>query len=160
MDDIPAWVSWLQALAVPAIAFGGLVIAGLQWWNARQKLTLDLFQHRLGIYQRIVAAVNEISMANTTIADQYRTILDAKLEARFLFGPDVNAIIEKIDKAAWDLKVFYEIRDGGAFREPERREMVANLSTDASQKPLEMLNLVADLGTALQSYLKLHSKAP
>ncbi|WP_143114644.1 hypothetical protein [Jannaschia rubra] len=50
-EELPVWIEWLRALAVPAIAFGGLVIACANLWLGIKRRADDLFDRRYALFQ-------------------------------------------------------------------------------------------------------------
>lgn len=154
------------SLIVQTVQVGGTLIIGAcvayvawqQWRTARRKLILDLFDRRLSVYRRILDAVNGMAASNdsTTSRALYGQMLDAKIEARFLFDDSVVGIINRIDELGWKHRVFYDLRDDTqTFTPDERAEMVGNLATDLGKQGLEMINLTEQLGAALKPYLRM-----
>jgi hypothetical protein len=53
----PQWISYSQALAIPAIALLAIAVAVLQWRTSHQKIVLDLFERRMKVYPEIRAVI-------------------------------------------------------------------------------------------------------
>ncbi|HVQ69770.1 MAG TPA: hypothetical protein VMT08_19940 [Bradyrhizobium sp.] len=71
---------------VPVVAAFGVAIAFLQWWAARHKLNIDLFEKRYQVYvdlQKFAAAARDTKRAELS---EFGDILT---RAKFLFGDDV-----------------------------------------------------------------------
>jgi hypothetical protein len=92
-----------QVLGTFAIALFAAVIALGQWWTARQKLALDLFEKRFQVFLEVRKAASEAfqlgklvepGMINETIA-----------RARFLFGDDVTEPLKKFHQLAIGLEL-------------------------------------------------------
>lgn len=98
MNDMPSWVQVLQALLTPAIAAAVAVIGFLQWRTAHQKVILDLFERRLKVYEDVNWGVGEVLTAsgNLVTANAAFRLRNAKSEAKFLYGDEVIAEIERI----------------------------------------------------------------
>jgi len=69
------------------------VIAFLQWQTAREKVLLDLFDKRFEVYAELRAAVAQ-RHDQTSSSDFAR----AASRAQFLFGPEVQTLLEQIQK--------------------------------------------------------------
>lgn len=88
MQLLPNWVIILQALAIPAIALGGLILAGLSWRTAERKRKNDLFDRRYEFYRRAERAYlvcHQTGGIHDTLGDP-DTFTRLAEEARFLFG--------------------------------------------------------------------------
>jgi hypothetical protein len=71
---------------VPMVAAFGVAIAFLQWWAARHKLNIDLFEKRYQVYvdlQKFAVAARDTKCAEIS---EFGDIL---MRARFLFGSDI-----------------------------------------------------------------------
>jgi hypothetical protein len=76
----------MDALVPIVIAAFGASIAFLQWWAARHKLNIDLFEKRYQVYvdlQRFAVAARDIKCAELS---EFNDILT---RAKFLFGTDI-----------------------------------------------------------------------
>lgn len=89
-------IETLSALLTPTIAAVAIVIAFMQWRTAHQKVVLDLFDRRLGIYDGVINAV-EVYFADTDDrADAVAKLYLLGLRSQFLFGQDVVDAIESV----------------------------------------------------------------
>ena len=103
---VPAWIVEFQAfsgtivtISAVIVAIAGWRVASRQAIAARQKLRLDLYPHRLKVYQAahlaVVSAINFSS--ESVIFDQSTTeFRDVLREARFLFGADAFDYLENL----------------------------------------------------------------
>lgn len=83
-----------QAFATVSIAILAVVIAFMQWWTARQKLVLDLFDKRFQVFldaRRIASEVIQLGKAQ-----QPGAINEVIARSRFLFGDDVNTVLSQL----------------------------------------------------------------
>lgn len=96
MTNLPDWVVVLQALLPIAIALAVGVIAFLQWRTAHQKVVLDVFDRRLSVFDDTMKFRQEVSHQGFKI--DMETVVafhTVRRRARFLFGDDVNAVLQK-----------------------------------------------------------------
>lgn len=108
--QLPDWALWLQALA-PAIsgAITALVAVAVgyisyrQWRTAREKLVLDLFERRFGIFQLAKGAVETSFHHRATDQSAFSRISQAHAEASFLFGIEVVDYLDTIKDAVFVL---------------------------------------------------------
>lgn len=110
MSQLPPWVAYAQALAVPIIAaiiatFGAW-IAACQMWIAREKLRLDAFDRqytqRVAVYEAtrtLLANVFHGIITDTDLRDYGLKTLDA----RFLFDDELHKFLTDVRNrvAAW-----------------------------------------------------------
>jgi hypothetical protein len=77
-----------------------VIIAGLQWRAADNKLRLDLFDRRYKVYDAtrnfVAIIIKEATFTDSQLVDFNIGTSDAK----FLFGPDVEAYLAEIRKRA------------------------------------------------------------
>lgn len=93
----------LSILATPSIAIAVAIIAWRQWETAKQKLMLDLFEKRMQIYSMVERA-RQLILQETGPVDRETIALlqEAQDKAKFLFGPEIAAMIGQIIVAAID----------------------------------------------------------
>jgi hypothetical protein len=103
MSQLPPWVSYTQALAVPiilvVIAAFGAWIAACQMWIARERLRLDafdrLYNRRVAIYEAtrtLLAAVFHGNISEADIRDYGLKTLDAQ----FLFDDNLHKFLSEV----------------------------------------------------------------
>jgi len=73
-------IGLLQALLTPLVAVIALGIAFAQWWTARSKLKLDLFERRWRIYEAARTGLLEVRMCGR-VSDATRDALVANASA-------------------------------------------------------------------------------
>jgi len=89
------WIDILQALFTPAIAFAVGCIAFFQWWTARNRLKLDLFDRRWAVYVAVKQLIADaIAYANVT-DEARRKFLVGVQGAKWLFDDRVDRYIYK-----------------------------------------------------------------
>lgn len=64
-------IAVLSALLTPAIAFLAVVVAVAQWWIARNKLKLDLFERRWTVYEALGKVLRQMG-ENGNVSDEER----------------------------------------------------------------------------------------
>jgi len=78
------------------IAFG-------QWWTARQKLVLDLFEKRFAIFMDLRRLVSEAIQLGKV--SQPGSINEVIARSQFLFGSDVNEHLRELHRLFNELEV-------------------------------------------------------
>jgi hypothetical protein len=89
------WIDVLQALLTPTVAAAAVVIGCAQWWTARNKYRLDLFDRRWAVYvatREIISAIFTHAMTNS---DDNRKFLQGIRGARWLFDERVDIYLRK-----------------------------------------------------------------
>jgi hypothetical protein len=97
MNQVPLSVSYLQALATPAIALLAAAIAWGQWQTARQKFVQDLFDRRFGVFMDVRLIASEVLQRERPSDPGLINKVVAK--ARFLFGEDVQTELNTMGTA-------------------------------------------------------------
>ena len=87
-------MSDLQPLILAAVAILGVLIAYFQWRTAHQRVVLDLFDRRLRIFELAGNACGNIISSGKATVEALRQLHEAKGNARFLFGDDVNSYLK------------------------------------------------------------------
>jgi hypothetical protein len=103
MSEVPFPIQMMQALATPAIAFLAVAIGGMQWWTARQKLVLDLFDKRFQVFldvRRIASEAMQLGML-----EQPGAVNEIIARGRFLFGDDMQQALSKLHSLATELEM-------------------------------------------------------
>ncbi|MEX2649786.1 MAG: hypothetical protein WD673_12315 [Alphaproteobacteria bacterium] len=86
-----------------AIAFLAVAIAFGQWWTARQKLVLDLFEKRFQVYldvRRIASEAVQIGQLSDKGSPN-----EVLARGRFLFGHEVVEALQTLHKLTIDLEM-------------------------------------------------------
>jgi hypothetical protein len=99
------------------VALIAVVIAGAQWWTARQKLVLDLFDKRFAVYMELRNVVTVA--ANLTEIENTDDLKEVIAKSSFLFGDDINNELNLIFKAAVRL-------ENGEFNAAEEINVIFN----------------------------------
>lgn len=92
----PHWTAYLTALLTPAIALGAAVVAGLQFYLARQKLKLDLFDRRLAVYAGVRKLLGEILRSGKADNEPIFEFLRDTAQAKWLFDDSVAAYFDEL----------------------------------------------------------------
>jgi hypothetical protein len=97
--QLPQWVSYLQALAVPIFAGFGVWIAAQQMVIADDKLRLDAFDRqyskRVAVYEATRNILEQV-FRNTLSEDDVRVYGVHALDAQFLFDDDVFKYLQQL----------------------------------------------------------------
>ncbi len=80
-----------------------------QWWTARNKLRLDLFDRRWAVYFATRAALSAAIQAGNSDVETRRTFLGGIRGAQFLFTPAVNAYLMQLHNRLLDLQMHNEM---------------------------------------------------
>ena len=97
MNQVPLWVSYLQALATPAIALLAAVIAWGQWRTTQQKFVQDLFDRRFAVFMDVRKIASEVTQLDGPSDPALMNEVIAR--ARFLFGDDVQQELKEMHDA-------------------------------------------------------------
>jgi hypothetical protein len=85
-----------------AIALLAVVIAGMQWWNSRQKLVLSLFEKRFQVFMDVRKLASEVLQLGRV--ESKGLINEIVARGRFLFGPELNTELDKLGKLISELE--------------------------------------------------------
>ena len=94
----------LTGLLTPVIAILAVIIAWRQYRTAKQKLTLDLFDRRLCIYEEVQNFLLLIIRDADVEFDESRRFRNSVSAAEFLFKKEIVEYIDTIYKRAIKLK--------------------------------------------------------
>ncbi|MGR9427735.1 hypothetical protein [Rhizobium leguminosarum] len=110
--------TWLTLL----LAAVAVIIASMQWFVARQKFVLDLFDRRFKAYNDVLSAVRPIIGAGDASHNQIVDLNIAVQNSKFLFGSDVNDYLKAVYQTAVKLHFWnsiYNSNDPQAHLAPE-----------------------------------------
>lgn len=148
----------ISALAI-VIALLGVLIAGGQWYTARQKLTLELFDKRYAALEAVYAAIQRMRSIGATVHG-YHEVDDAVRNMRFLVSAETHRSLKRLSDLAFEWNSA-EVRLQGLsqrsqLKAGEHEDAVANLL--AVQKSLDAE--VRSLHQLLVPYLRMDQKLP
>ncbi len=92
-----------QILGTFAVASLAAVIAFGQWWTARKKLALDLFEKRFSVFMDVRRLASEAFQLNGFTNKGEADELLAR--ARFLFGDDVNNALKDFHRISGKVEI-------------------------------------------------------
>lgn len=121
-------------LLTAIVAALGLMIAYFQFVTARRKLMLDLFDRRLKVLEGLERAIGAVFSGMKVTNEIFNDLLNAKAAARFLFGEDVQAFLQKTQE---DFAFFIAYSDE-MLADPEAENRVALI-----ERKYEILNRFA-----------------
>lgn len=119
----PSWVTYVAALLTPTVAILGFFIAYRQWRTAQEKLALDLFNRRFGIYEAAIGAITKaLSRERFTYAD-LETFNAGTRGTKFLFNDLVDRYLEDLRRkltslADVNLHIQFHEDNGGEKNQP------------------------------------------
>lgn len=126
-------VQAIQTIATVVIALLAASIASGQWWTARQKLVLDLFEKRFQVFMDLRTLASEaLQLGKVTNPASINEVL---ARSQFLFDSDINTPLKEIHNLLGEL------------------EMGRSVGPEVARKFEQMLPL-------FQSYLGMHQKLP
>lgn len=142
----------LTAIGLLIAAFGAL-IAYFQWRTAHQRIVLDLFERRTGVFEEIENAVKQaLNSANREEADAaFWRFVSAESKARFLFGVEV---IEELKTRRVDLSAIRSFIDVQSHREKQR------MLEREGQARRDLVEFIESSSTLFASYVRLDQKMP
>jgi hypothetical protein len=86
--------------ATVALAVLALYITFHQFWLAKEKLRLDLFETRFAVFAGVRLFLSKISQVAAVTMDDVWKFRSDVAEASFVFDDDVTDLIDQIDKRA------------------------------------------------------------
>lgn len=91
----PHWTTYLSALLVPIIAVLGIAIAYRQWRTAQNKLKLDLFEKRFGVYDAACRFLASIMTRGKVLDGVTHQFIVGTREAKWLLNSDIAEYLNK-----------------------------------------------------------------
>lgn len=88
-------IALLQALLTPVVAIIALGIAFAQWWTARNKLKLDLFERRCKIYEATRKALLEIGTGDRLTGPTREAFAANALAATWLLDDELDRYLRE-----------------------------------------------------------------
>ncbi len=85
-----------SGMLTPAIALLAVAVALAQWWTARQKLQLDLFNRRFSVYEATIYAVGTVARRGSISRKELEEFIAATRGTKFLFDDAVEFYVNKI----------------------------------------------------------------
>ena len=92
-----------SALLTPVIAAIAVYIAYQQSQTNRRKLALDLYEHRLRVYQAVTRFIGKVVKDMSPDVQDFSEFWRSTAEADFLFGSDVRDYLEELATRAANL---------------------------------------------------------
>jgi hypothetical protein len=97
------WRSPMLTAATIAVALFAALIAFGQWWTARQKLVLDLFEKRFAVFMELRTLVSEaVQLGKFSKPGSINKVL---ARSQFLFGGDVNERLRELHRLFTELEM-------------------------------------------------------
>lgn len=99
MSEINWWLETYKLLPATFIGVSVSVVAFLQWRTAHTKVMVDLFDKRLGVYEKAldaIAVTNKFQASEGPTLDAIRDLYRLRSDTFFLFGEEVAENISQI----------------------------------------------------------------
>jgi len=87
------------SLLTLAVAAAAAAIAWAQWYTARSRLILDLFNQRMEVHDGACAVIARVIREGTATAKDVIDVARQNDRAKFLFGDDVCRYLASVQKA-------------------------------------------------------------
>jgi hypothetical protein len=107
--QLPLWLQYIQALAVPFLAAVGAWIALQQMQIARVKLRHDLYDRRFAVFQAARKLLAEVLTHARVSDDQFRAYVIGTSDAVFLLDDEISTYLEEIRKVAGRLETINSV---------------------------------------------------
>jgi hypothetical protein len=104
-----------------AIALLAVVIAGMQWWNSREQLVLNLFEKRFQVFMDVRTIAGEAIQLGHVSRGLTNEIF---ARGRFLFGPELVKELTSLHSLVGELEAG---RAGAAIEISERFDKMGTL---------------------------------
>ena len=140
-------------IAIVAVA---AAIAWAQWYTARSKLVLDLFNQRMQVYDGACAVIERVMREGTATTQDVLDVARHVDRAKFLFGDDVCRYLASVQKAllriGWCKSIMSQ--PGGNEQYDKAVDLQAELMGGI------VSNFYEDFATLLRPYMWMHHKRP
>jgi hypothetical protein len=147
--QMQAW----QGYATVAIGVFVALVAFGQWVVARSKLMLDLFEHRLEVYQSLRTVVGSIMKSAQADFDTLREFDKATDRVPFLFGKDFEDYVKELRKSVVDLTTACDMLKGDLTGEQRQRHL--NIRVDRVKK---IVAFYRDAPPLVEGYMRMGQK--
>jgi hypothetical protein len=138
-----------------AIACLAVVIAWAQWYTARSKLVLDLFNHRMEVYDGLVKALQPVWVSANADVNTVAAFNKPADRARFLFGEDVNTYLQDMRKTLAALGYCRTIMEAQTPGDAHQKAVELN-----SKSILKVNKFYDDFGNLAAAYMRMDHKLP
>jgi hypothetical protein len=92
----------VQSWALAAVGLLAAVIGGMQWWTARQKLVLDLFDKRFQVFLDVRKIASEAIQLGKL--QQPGSVNEVVARGRFLFGEDIQTALITLHRLTGEME--------------------------------------------------------
>src|SRR5690349_2365211 len=155
VNELPTWVQYLQAMFIPVLALIVALIAYQQWRTAHNKLRLALFDRRFAVYVETLDFIGTVMQDGYPASEHYRPFARARDRAQYLFGPEVEVLLERIHKTAVILRATHsQIEQGKGEKKDEAIEAAIDEAIKTNHAALARFSeFDAELMSVMQPYL-------
>nr|WP_314901336.1 hypothetical protein [uncultured Deefgea sp.] len=145
-------MNWLQAIPI-IISFAVASIAYQQWRVAKQKLRLDLYNRRFGVYENTLVFYQRLSGGQESVlADDFKGIRFAFIksfrESQFLFDDDsgVYQLLDRLHSDSFKITALHQ----------ESNQKLRDLLHEDFQRALKSIDIIQELEMKMKPYLNFH----
>jgi hypothetical protein len=89
------WIDWFQALLTPLIVIAVVGVAFAQWWTARNRFRLDLFDRRWAVYIAVRDAIGEMFTHSDISREAQMRFLTGIRGAAWLFDQHIDKYLRE-----------------------------------------------------------------
>jgi nicotinic acid mononucleotide adenylyltransferase len=146
----------LALLLAATIALLAAAMAWAQWYTARSRLILDLFNQRFEVYEGVCTVMARVMSAGITYTQDILDVGRQGDRAKFLFGDDVCRYLASLQKALSQLKYCQSVisQRKGDEQYHQAVEIQASLTSGAINTFHE------DFDALVQPYMRMDHKRP
>ena len=120
----PAWIQTLSGLLTPIIAVVTAIILILQYLLAKQRWRLDLYDKRYPIHLATMQYISIILQDARVTNEELMKFLRTSKDKHFLFGKDVEKLLDDLYKKGVELKHCQDILERGNLAEDKRLSLI------------------------------------
>lgn len=148
---LPVWIEYTKALGAPIVAVLAALIAGVissqQLRTTRNKLKLDLFEKRFGVYEAGTEIIREIITPSTGYGKRLTELTNAVSGARWLLNAAIIKHLDELLTRAWERVELDRDLDGAGISDEQRQEEIRAYQVDTQafmRVELDQLNKLFD----------------
>jgi len=153
-SQLPFIAQALSAFLTPVIALAVAYVAYWQYETALTKLSLELFEKRLAIYERVSDAVRIVNGSGRVDEEADRLLLEAMNASQFLFGDDIHIYLDTM----W--KRFSRMRVAQSQTESDHQATRETAISAQSQLFQEITRFYQEGADVFADYMRMSHKLP
>jgi hypothetical protein len=145
----------LSGLIASAIALLAVAIAWGQWYTARLKLILDLFNQRMEVYDELSRGCAEVMCYAKQSEETKASFNRACRRSHFLFRPDFTERIDEVQNAIEEVERLDRVTNRNG---PSQKIEKAYVARDKNWKTVQQL--YPELRTLVAPYARMDQQKP